>query len=297
MHQTTAVFSLVAAGLASGCAGLPASDTGGELAVTGLCQLIANPGTHADTRVHIKSLARPAAHSVILLYDEECKDAFVVLDAPSSLDGTPGVEKMMKVVWEGYPAPRAGDATIELYGVYRWEEGEVPSRYVVAESVVVAARDAARTAASPTSGPEVLAITFKEGRPREGDGLLESVSDARFTEHALSRDLEIISRFPQLTFQVSGTTDNKECAPEACHDLSVSRARLVNNWLLSHGIQSSALKQPIGRGDQAPLTDNASEDARSANRRAVIDLVIDEERLPTAPSTAPPMPSPTPSAP
>ncbi|MUV15278.1 hypothetical protein [Noviluteimonas gilva] len=127
--------------------GQAASNTGGDLAVTSPCELIANPEMNADTRVHIKSLARPAAHSVILLYDEACKDAVVVLDVPSSLHGTPGVEKMMKVVWEGYPAPRAGNTVIELYGVYRWKKNDVPSRYIVAERVVDAtglAPDASR---------------------------------------------------------------------------------------------------------------------------------------------------------
>jgi hypothetical protein len=142
----------------------------------------------------------------------------------------------------------------------------------------VSANSASRTfdiASNPaTSGPELLAITFKEGRPRDGDALLESVTDLNFTEHALDRDLQIIKRFTQLQFQVSGTTDDKECAPDTCDALSLRRARLVHDWFLRRGVQDSSLKSPIGRADKAPITDNATEDARSANRRAIVDFVM-----------------------
>jgi len=101
-----------------------------------MAALIKNPEKYAGSRVHIKSKIRPSAHSVIALYDDDCKDAVIVLDVPSALEGTPEIEKMMKVVWVGYPAPRKEIAVIELYGIYRWKKEQVPSRYIVAERVV-----------------------------------------------------------------------------------------------------------------------------------------------------------------
>ncbi len=122
--------------LFTGCASSPTSNTENALVHTSVCQLVANPEKFAGSRVHLKSMVRPSAHSVILLYDDNCKDAVVVLDVPSNLEGAPEIEKMMNLVWEGYPGPRASNVTIDLYGVYRWRKNEVPSRYIVAESVI-----------------------------------------------------------------------------------------------------------------------------------------------------------------
>ena len=132
--MTRTTLSLPVFVVLSGCASLPPNN-GGELAVTSLCELISKPAQHTGSRIHIRSMVRPSAHSLILLYDDRCSDAVVVLDVPTNLEGTPETEKMMKMVWEGYPAPSAAN-TIELYGVYRWEKGEVPSRYFVVESIV-----------------------------------------------------------------------------------------------------------------------------------------------------------------
>ena len=107
------------------------------------------------------------------------------------------------------------------------------------------------------------------------DALLDSVTDIEFTKYALATDAEIINKVKQLKFQIAGTTDNRECSLEACNDLSLRRAQLVHDWLVSHGVAESRLKPPIGRGDQAPITDNATEDARSFNRRAVVDFLLD----------------------
>lgn len=124
------------------------------------------------------------------------------------------------------------------------------------------------------SAPELLAVLFKEGHPNAGDRLTDAVTDPEFTENALARDAEIINRLTQLKFQVSGTTDNRECSAQECIALSLRRAQLVYDWLVAHGVQEKQLESPVGRGDQVPITDNITETARSANRRAIIAPVL-----------------------
>lgn len=124
------------------------------------------------------------------------------------------------------------------------------------------------------SAPELLVGLFKEGRPHAGDRLSDAVTDPDFTLSALARDADIINRFTDFEFQISGTTDNRECAAQECIELSLRRARLVYEWLVAHGVQETRLKPPIGRGDQVPLTDNSTETERSVNRRVIIDFVF-----------------------
>ena len=141
MKLISVICLLLAAILLSGCASLRASNAVDELAVTGLCQLIVDPEKYAGRRVHIKSNVRPSAHSVISLYDDECKDAVVVLDVPNGQVGTPEIEKMMRVIWEGYPTPKVHNVAIDLYGVYQWKKREIPSRYIIVERVIGTSRD------------------------------------------------------------------------------------------------------------------------------------------------------------
>jgi hypothetical protein len=129
---------------------------------------------------------------------------------------------------------------------------------------------------NPPASTELLAVLFKEGKPSAGDSLPEAVTDAEFTVSALKRDAEIINRVEALRFQVVGTTDNKECDAQECIELSLRRAKLVHAWLVNYGVSESKLKPPVGRGDQAPLTDNSTEAARSANRRAIVDFVLEQ---------------------
>lgn len=128
------------------------------------------------------------------------------------------------------------------------------------------------------SDVELLGVLFKEGRPRAGDSLLESVVDADISRFALEHDARIIKRVPQLRFYVVGASDPEECGGEGCNALSRRRARLVHEWLLGNGILSSAMETPVGVGSSRPLTDNSTEAARTVNRRAYIDFVWPAQR-------------------
>lgn len=130
--------------LLSGCAIWHGSSSGDELVVTSLCHLIEDSEKFAGRRVHVKSKVRPSSHSVISLYDDECNDAVVVLDIPSTLEGTPAFEKTMRVVWEGYPAPKSTSAVIELYGIYRLNKSKLPMRYIIVEKVIDIANERGR---------------------------------------------------------------------------------------------------------------------------------------------------------
>jgi hypothetical protein len=127
----------------------------------------------------------------------------------------------------------------------------------------------------PSSGPELLAVLFKEGRPLTTDTLMTAVTDPQWTVEALAKDAKIINSIPQLKFQVDGTTDNQECPATDCVSLSLRRARLTHDWLVSHGVPAPRLLAPRGMGSSTPLTDNATETSRSANRRAVVNYVLE----------------------
>jgi OOP family OmpA-OmpF porin len=124
--------------------------------------------------------------------------------------------------------------------------------------------------AIPVSGPEMHAVSFKPGRPTDQDDFLAAVADPNEAVAALNHDIELIEAIPSASFAVIATTDNKECQAEECAMLSLRRARLVHDWLVSHGISPERLRGPVGRGNAMPANFESSEEERSIARSAQV---------------------------
>ena len=113
-------------------------------------------------------------------------------------------------------------------------------------------------------------VNFKPGQPASGKTLLEAVDGPRDQE-AMENDLALLKRMPpEVPLRVLGFTDSKECSGLACSELSLQRAQVVHDWLLSHGVSKSRLSAPRGLGSTRPVGDNKTEDGRAQNRRAYI---------------------------
>ncbi|PRY23785.1 outer membrane protein OmpA-like peptidoglycan-associated protein [Aliiruegeria haliotis] len=79
-----------------------------------------------------------------------------------------------------------------------------------------------------------------------------------------------LNEFPDTTAQVVGHTDNTGDATYN-QDLSVRRAQTVSNIIAANGVAPTRLTA-LGRGEDAPVASNLSEEGRAQNRR--VDILI-----------------------
>ena len=116
-------------------------------------------------------------------------------------------------------------------------------------------------------------VDFKAGHPVSGESLIEATS---YTQDVLVQVLETNARalkeIPQLGAEIAGFSDSHECAGRACSELSLRRARQVYEWLIEHGVPASKLKGPVADGNNFPLDESESEEARQLNRRVQFNL-------------------------
>lgn len=92
-------------------------------------------------------------------------------------------------------------------------------------------------------------------------------SDLQNDLRALARNLQ---EYPASTVDVIGHTDNTGAAAYN-QDLSARRASAVASVLIASGVPSGRIRT-IGRGEDAPIATNLTDDGRAANRR--VDIVI-----------------------
>ena len=79
---------------------------------------------------------------------------------------------------------------------------------------------------------------------------------------------------PGARFSVSGHTCTDGSAPRNL-TLSQKRAQRVADLLLANGIPADSIAEVIGRGETAPIADNATQQGREANRRVEIKVLRD----------------------
>lgn len=103
-------------------------------------------------------------------------------------------------------------------------------------------------------------------------------TDSATLSGGLQADLQTLSaslnRYPGSTVQVIGHTDNVGDAGYN-QSLSMRRAQAVSSVLIGAGVQPARVV-PQGRGENAPVADNLTEQGRAKNRR--VEVVI----IPTA---------------
>lgn len=82
----------------------------------------------------------------------------------------------------------------------------------------------------------------------------------------LDEAVEILSRYPDLRFEVSGHTDS--VGSRAYNQgLSERRARAVYDYFISRGVPSSRLIGPYGFSEDRPVATNETAEGRALNRR------------------------------
>jgi OmpA-OmpF porin, OOP family len=133
-------------------------------------------------------------------------------------------------------------------------------------STEVAARSPIEVA--HVEAPDVRGINFKRLQPFTSDSLRSSVTEpSAISLQILQNDADVLKKYPKWRVDVIGFTDSEECVGRACVDLSLRRATLVVDWLITHGVSKSQLSQPEGHGDLEPIDDNGTLKGQARNRR------------------------------
>jgi outer membrane protein OmpA-like peptidoglycan-associated protein len=88
----------------------------------------------------------------------------------------------------------------------------------------------------------------------------------------LDRLAEFMAQYPQRTAAIEGFTDSSG-SEEYNQDLSQRRADSVKGYLVGRGVQTGRLSSS-GRGENAPVGDNASASGRQQNRR--VEVIISQ---------------------
>ncbi|MEO8810600.1 MAG: OmpA family protein [Rhodanobacter sp.] len=137
---------------------------------------------------------------------------------------------------------------------------------------------AAGTIVGPDGCPQKVVIdlrgvNFKFDRPKVGEvdiskSLAVPTADSI---SVLNQAVDTLQRYPQVHVMVAGYTDSK--GTDAYNQkLSERRAKIVYDYLTSHGIDASRLEGPIGHGENDPIGDNATDAGRAQNRRTELQV-------------------------
>lgn len=137
---------------------------------------------------------------------------------------------------------------------------------------------AAGTIVGPDGCPQKVVIdlrgvNFKFDRPKVGEtdiskSLAEPTADSI---SVLNQAVDTLQRYPQVHVTVAGYTDSK--GTDAYNQkLSERRAKIVYDYLTSHGIDASRLEGPIGHGENDPIGDNDTDAGRAQNRRTELQV-------------------------
>ena len=120
---------------------------------------------------------------------------------------------------------------------------------------------------------DLRGVNFKFDRPKVGEtdiskSLAEPTADSI---SVLNQAVDTLQRYPQVHVTVAGYTDG--IGTDAYNQkLSQRRAKIVYDYLTSHGIDASRLEGPIGHGKNDPIGDNKTDAGRAQNRRTELQV-------------------------
>ena len=140
---------------------------------------------------------------------------------------------------------------------------------------------AAGTIVGPDGCPQKVVIdlrgvNFKFDYPKTGHVDAAEISKSLAVPTAdsiavLNQAVDTLQRYPQVHVTVAGYTDSKG-TDGYNQSLSERRAKIVYDYLTSHGIDASRMEGPIGHGENDPIGDNATDAGRAQNRRTELQV-------------------------
>jgi OOP family OmpA-OmpF porin len=127
---------------------------------------------------------------------------------------------------------------------------------------------------------EMPSIFFKEETPSVNGRVEESLSVYDRPLEVLKADALAIQKLKgHFDIKIVGYTDSSECVGAECTHLSLRRAQLIYDWMLTHGVLASQLLPPEGHGNADPTGDNNTPVGRAGNRR------VEFQWIPISPSS------------
>ncbi|MDR3446309.1 MULTISPECIES: OmpA family protein [Dyella] len=120
---------------------------------------------------------------------------------------------------------------------------------------------------------DLRGVNFKFDRPKKGEkdiakSLAEPTKDSLAV---LDQAVDTLQRYPNVHVTVAGYTDSvgKDAYNQS---LSERRAKIVYDYLTTHGIDASRLEGPIGHGKNDPIDTNDTDAGRARNRRTELQV-------------------------
>ena len=138
------------------------------------------------------------------------------------------------------------------------------------------------TAAGTIVGPDgcdqivtidLRGVNFKFDRPKSSEKDITPTLQEPTSESLaiLDQAVDTLKRYPNVRVEVAGHTDSVG-TDQYNQGLSERRARIVYDYLTSHGIDSSRLSGPVGFGESKPLDTNSTKEGRARNRRTELGV-------------------------
>jgi OOP family OmpA-OmpF porin len=120
---------------------------------------------------------------------------------------------------------------------------------------------------------DLKGVNFKFDRPKKGETNIEPTLAVPSSDSLaiLDQAVDTLKRYPQVHVTVAGYTDGVG-TPAYNQGLSERRAKIVYDYLTSHGIDASRLEGPIGHGMNDPIDTNKTAEGRARNRRTELQV-------------------------
>lgn len=120
---------------------------------------------------------------------------------------------------------------------------------------------------------DLRGVNFKFDRPKPGETDIAPTLQEPTAQSMsiLDQAVDTLKRYPQVKVEVAGYTDSIGSASYN-QKLSERRARIVYNYLVSHGISADRLEGPVGHGENDPIDTNSTKAGRSRNRRTELQV-------------------------
>jgi OOP family OmpA-OmpF porin len=120
---------------------------------------------------------------------------------------------------------------------------------------------------------DLKGVNFKFDRPKKSETNIEPTLAVPSSDSLaiLDQAVDTLKRYPQVHVTVAGYTDSVGTAAYN-QGLSERRAKIVYDYLTSHGIDASRLEGPIGHGLNDPIDTNKTAEGRARNRRTELQV-------------------------